>query len=423
MTNNIIKFLQDRDFIDQKTHEDLDEILKDPISVYLGVDPTATALHLGHLVGIIALMHFQKKGHRPVLLVGGATGLIGDPSGKDKERPLLTEASVQQNVESIKKLLERFLDFDHPTAAPLFVNNFDWFSKMNAIEFLRDIGKQFRIGQMMGKESVRARLQSDEGMSFTEFSYQLLQGYDFYHLFKNHNVVLEIGGSDQFGNITAGIEYIRKVTGSSAYGMTFPLLTRNDGKKFGKSEKGAIWLHEDLCSPYEFYQYLYRVSDQDVIRMMKMLTLMDINEINKIEKEMALESYIPNSAQKRFAEEVTRLVHKEEGLKEALKASKTVTPGKMEFNEDNLLEVAKMIPNVGLKKNEVVGATYTEIVIRGGLLTSKSEVKRLVQNNGAYLNGKKISDPNLSISSEHLLKGGFLIVSSGKKKSLLIQIL
>lgn len=421
MKTDIIAFLEKRNFVDQKTHENLGEILQTPALVYLGIDPTAPSLHLGNLVGIIALMHFQRKGHRPVILIGGATGLIGDPSGKDKERPLLTGELVHQNAKALERQLAHFF-FQDESIRPLFVNNYDWFSKMSAIEFLRDIGKQFRIGQMMGKESVRARLQSEEGMSFTEFSYQLLQGYDFFHLFKHHKVTVQIGGSDQFGNITAGIEYVRRVEAASVYGMTFPLLTRSDGKKFGKSEKGAIWLDGALCTPYEFYQYLYRTPDADVIKMMKMLTLMDIEEIHHIEKEMTLPSYTPNRAQKRLAEEVTKIVHGQHGLDEALKASATLAPGKMEFNEENLQEIAKSVPSASFSKQELLGSSYADIAVKGGLIASKSEVRRLIQNNGAYLNGEKVTDPNLIITDTHLLKGNLILISCGKKKSLLIQV-
>ena len=419
---NVIKFLEDREFIDQKTSNELEKITAAPISLYLGIDPTAGSLHLGHLVGLIALMHFQRFGHKPILLVGGATALIGDPSGKDKERPLLTEDLVRDNVSSLKKVLEKFLDFTHPTAAPIIVNNYDWFTEMNAVEFLRDIGKQFRIGQMMGKESVRARLQSEEGMSFTEFSYQLLQGYDFYHLFKEHKAQLQIGGSDQYGNITAGIEYIRRVEGKPAYGVTFPLLTRSDGKKFGKSEKGAIWLTEELCSPFEFYQYLYRTPDSDIIRMMKMLTLMETEEIRKIERDMKSDSYQPNSAQKRFAEEVTTLVHGREGLKKALKTTEVVSPGGRELNVDDLEQIAKNMPNIELGKADVLGLSYVDLAVKSSLLASKGEARRLIKNNGAYLNGEKVVDPALIIDEKDILKGSFIIMSSGKKKTLLIKI-
>lgn len=410
--NNIIDFLEERDFLDQKTHENLGDILSKPAALYHGIDPTASCLHLGHLVGIVALMHFQKYGHKPYILLGGATGMIGDPSGKDRERPLLALEDVHANVMALKKILDRFIKAQ-------FVNNYDWFSQMNVIEYLRDVGKEFRVGQMLGKESVRTRLQSEEGMSYTEFSYQMLQGYDFYHLYKHHNVVLQIGGSDQFGNITAGIEYVRRVEGKSVYGATYPLLTRSDGKKFGKSEKGAVWLSEELFSAYEFYQYLYRTPDQDVIRMMKMLTLMDIAEIRRIEKEIPMR---PNVAQKRFAEEVTRLVHGEEGVKKALKATEVVTPGKMEINEESLKEISASMPNVQLTKQEVINQTYIDVFVKSGLLTSKGEVRRLIQNNGAYLNGEKVTDPTFVISEKNLLKGNFLIISSGKKSSLLIRV-
>lgn len=410
--SNIIDYLEERGFLDQKTHENLGELLVNPAALYHGIDPTASCLHLGNFVGIVALMHFQKFGHQPVILLGGATGMIGDPSGKDRERPLLTLEEVQGNVKALKKILDRFIK-------ATFVNNYDWFSQMNVIEYLRDVGKQFRVGQMLGKESVRTRLQSEEGMSYTEFSYQMLQGYDFYHLYKHHDVVLQIGGSDQFGNITAGIDYVRRVAGKSVYGVTYPLLTRSDGKKFGKSEKGSVWLSEELFSAYEFYQYLYRTPDQDVIRMMKMLTLMEMDEIRAIEKEIPNK---PNFAQKRFAEEVTRLVHGEEGVKKALKTTEIITPGKMEIHEENLKEISANMPNIQLPRNEVVNQSYIDVMVKSGLLSSKGEVRRLIQNQGAYLNGEKVTDLTLVVSEKNLLKGDVLILSSGKKSSLLVQI-
>lgn len=421
--SNVYDFLCERNFIDQSTSEDLRDVLQQPRNFYFGIDPTASHLHLGHLVGIVFCMHMQRFGHRPVLLIGGATGLIGDPSFKDQERPLLTQEQVQQNVKGLVKSLKKFLDFDHPIAKPIVLNNYDWFSKMSVVEFLRDVGKQFRIGAMMGKESVRSRFNSEEGMSFTEFSYQLLQGYDFAYLYKRENVILQIGGSDQYGNITAGIEYTRRVYSDVVYGMTFPLLTRSDGKKFGKSEKGAIWLSEELCSPFELYQYLYRVPDQDVIRMFCMLTLLDIQEIRSIQLSMKKDDYQVNSAQKRLAEEVTRLIHGETGLQRAMRTTEAIAPGKMNFDEEHLREVAKNMPNVSLAKKDVVGASFVDVIVYAKLVSSKSEARRLIQNGGAYLNGEKVLEGSYVVEEKDVLKGNVLVVSSGKKNPLLIQLM
>ncbi len=419
---NVIDFLTDRKVIEQVTHPELRDAVGAPIAFYYGIDPTADSLHIGNLVGLIQAMHFARFGHRPVILLGGATGLIGDPSGKDKERPLLTSDQVKGNAQNIRRIIEKFLPNDDPQTAPIFVDNADWYGKMNVIEFLRDVGKQFRVGTMMGKESVRTRLNSDEGMSYTEFSYQLLQGYDFVHLLRTHNVVLQIGGSDQYGNITAGTELVRRMDKRPVFGLTYPLLTRSDGKKFGKTEKGAIWIDEAHLSVFEFYQYLFRTPDADVIKFMRSLTLMETEEINQIEKEMGLSSYHPQSAQKRFAEEVTLLVHGKAGLEKALKATAAATPGKLEFNEESIGEVAQDMPNIQLKRTEVLGHSFVDVSVKAGLLTSKSEARRLIQNGGAYLNGNKVEDEHFIFNETHLLKNEYLVISAGKKKSLLIRI-
>lgn len=419
MPDNVFDWFSERGFIEQSTSEDLREILQTPLPFYFGIDPTAESPHLGNWVGIIASMKLQKFGHRPIILVGGATGLIGDPSGKDLERPLLSPEKIQKNVESLIDVLKKFLDFNHPTATPLIVNNYDWFSKMNMIEFLRDVGKQFRLGQMLAKESVKNRVNSEEGMSFTEFSYQILQGYDFYYLSEKYGVKLQIGGSDQYGNITAGIDLTRRLSKKQVFGLTFPLLVRSDGKKFGKSEKGAIWLKEELCSPFEMYQYLIRVPDKDVKRMLEMLTLLEMDEIFSIQKEIGKN---PNYAQKRLAEEVTLLVHGEKGLKDALGATEALAPGKMNFCEESLSALQENMPNVELNSTEVLGHLYIDVVLKSGLILSKSEVRRLIQNQGAYLNGKKITDVNFVITKDFLLQENLCVVSAGKKKSILIRL-
>jgi len=422
MKENIVEVLQARGFIDAITSEDLKTLAQKPIKCYIGFDPTADSLHLGNLVGIVALTWFQRFGHTPYILVGGATGKIGDPSGKSTERPLMTSAVLERNVLCIKHQLERFLDFSHPSAKPVMVNNDTWFSKMSFTDFLRDVGKHFRIGSMLGKESVRARIQSEEGMSYTEFSYQLLQAYDFYYLNHHHDVTLQMGGSDQWGNITAGIEFTRKVAQKSVYGLTFPLLTRSDGKKFGKSEGGAVWLSADLYSPYRFYQYLYRVSDEDVVTLLKMLTFIDIEEI--LEMERAMKSLPPNTLQKKLAEEVTRFVHREEGLQIALKVTQAALPGSQAVLDVHILrEIKGDLPSADLPRQEVLSKKYTEVLVAAQVSPSKSEAVRLIKNGGAYLNNRKVEDVDYMIQPHDLIGNEFLLLSVGKKTRLLLQLL
>ena len=268
----VFDWFAERGFIESVTSDALRDVLREPITFYFGVDPTAPSPHLGNWMGIIAAMQLENMGHRPVILVGGATGLIGDPSGKDKERPLLTREEVKENVQSLSAVFRRYLK------NPIIVDNYDWFSKMDVISYLRDVGKEFRMGPMLARETVKNRIGSDEGMSYTEFSYALLQGYDFCYLAKHHGVQLQLGGSDQYGNIVSGIECTRRLIKKTVYGLTWPLLVRSDGKKFGKSEKGAIWLKRDLCSPFDLYQYLIRVPDADVGTLFRKLTLLDMEE-------------------------------------------------------------------------------------------------------------------------------------------------
>lgn len=414
--SNVIDILEQRGLIADTTSEGIRGWLEKPRAIYCGFDPTATSLHLGNLMGIIMLRWFQRCGHRPIVVLGGATGLIGDPSGKSEERLLLTQETVQENIRSIRGNFERTLPSDAGMCAAEFVNNYDWYSKMNAIEFLRDLGKAFRVGPMLAKESVRARLSSDTGMSYTEFSYQLLQGYDFYHLYKEKGVSIECGGSDQWGNITAGIDFIRKKgIADEVYGLTFPLLTTADGKKFGKSEGGALWLDPRMCTPYRFYQHLYSTTDADVIRLLKALTFLSLDEIHEIEAAIAA---APNAAQRRLAEEVTRYVHGEEGLTLALHASEILKPGsKAELSKELLLQVEESIPSVrGL---ELVGVPIDTLLAEAKAVSSKSEVARLVSNRGLYLNNSLVEDPKRKITTEDLIEQELILVSLGKKKKML----
>jgi tyrosyl-tRNA synthetase len=415
---NIIDVLLERGFVDQMTSPDLRARAAKPLKVYIGFDPTAPSLHLGNLVGIMALAWFQKFGHTPYALIGGATGRIGDPSGKSSERPLLTDETLQYNVACLNRFFHHILNFPQGPR-PVIVNNDDWLGKYSLVNFLRDVGKYFRVGPMLAKESVRARLASEEGLSFTEFTYQVLQGFDFHYLHQKEGLVLQMGGSDQWGNITAGIEFHRKMGGDPIYGLTFPLLTRSDGKKFGKTEEGAIWLSSDHLSPYQFYQYLIRTSDADVIRLLKMLTFLDMKEIEAIEKGMN----IPNSAQKRLAEEVTFFVHGKEGLEAALRVTEGIAPGtETELAAATLRELASDMPHVRLSRDQVVGQKFVDLASQIQLTSSKSEAVRLIKNGGAYFNNKKISDPYFCFSSKDLIEDSYLLLGSGKKRRILIEI-
>jgi tyrosyl-tRNA synthetase len=421
--SNVVDVLKERGLIEAVTHDELRHLADRPIRVYCGFDPTADSLHLGNMVAIMGLAWFQRFGHTPVAIVGGATGMIGDPSGKTSERQLLDEQTIEINLEGIRRNLKAILDFNHPTAQPVVLNNYDWYKDYSFIKFLREIGTLFRIGPMLSKDSVRLRLQSEEGMSFTEFSYQILQGYDFLHLFQNYGVTVQLGGSDQWGNITSGTELIRRVCSKPAYGLTFPLLTKSDGQKFGKSEKGAVWLSSEKLSPYEFYQYLIRVEDADVIKLMRMLTFMEMDEIRRYEREMQSEGYLPRTAQKRLAEEITLLVHGREGLQTALKVTEGIAPGSQTKLDSNLLEsLATDMPSYELNVEQVLNSKLIDILVQTGLQASKGEARRLIRNGGVYVNNEKVEDENCQISRELLIDGRLLLLSAGKKNKLLVRI-
>ena len=420
---NVIDVLTERGFIEAITHDDVRQLVEKPARVYCGFDPTADSLHLGNLVAIMGLAWFQRCGHTPVAIVGGATGMIGDPSGKAAERQLLDEKTIEINLQGIKKNLEAVLDFQCPDTKPLILNNYDWYKDFSFIRFLREIGSLFRIGSMLSKDSVRLRLQSEEGMSFTEFSYQILQGYDFLHLFQNYGVAVELGGSDQWGNITSGTELIRRVLGKSAYGVTFPLLTRSDGQKFGKSEKGAIWLSPEKLSSYEFYQYLIRVEDADVIKLMRMLTFMEMEEIRRYEKQMKEEGYVPRTAQKRLAEEITRLVHGEEGLQTAIRVTEGIAPGSQTKLDSVLLEsLAADMPSCQLDMEQVKHVKLIDLLVQIGLQASKGDARRLIRNGGVYVNNEKIEDENCLIEENLLIDNRLLLLAAGKKNKMLVRI-
>lgn len=420
---NIVDFLQKRGFIDAISSDELQKIVEKPIRVYLGFDPTADSLHIGHLVGIIALAWFQRFGHTPVVLLGGATAKIGDPSGRSSERPFLDTSTLNHNVDSIRKQFENFINFSDSPGSALLLNNDTWLGDYPLIPFLRDVGKHFRLGPMLSKDSVKTRLHSEEGISFTEFTYQVLQGYDFYYLFKEHDVCLEMGGSDQWGNITAGIELTRKLTGKQIFGLTYPLLTKSDGTKFGKSVGGAIWLSPLKTSPYQFYQYLVRVPDADVIQLMRMLTFIDTEEIQEHEKKLLSGDFVPNMLQKQLAEEVTRFVHGEAGLQKAIRVTECAAPGSTATLDPEVLEeIAHDMPNINLPIEEVLDKKYIDIASKIGLCSSKGEATRLIKGGGAFLNNEKIVSETLEIQRKHIIAGKYLLFGSGKRTKILVKV-
>lgn len=420
MKTNIIETLKARDFIDNTTSDDLEVICQKKRGVYIGFDPTADSLHLGNLVGIIALGWFQKFGHKPVALAGGATGFIGDPTGKSADRPYLDKKTLKHNLMGIQKNLQQILTFDDKNPVEL-LNNYEWHQKMSYLDFLRDVAQHCRISTLLARETVKERLQTGEGMSFKEFSYPLLQAYDFLYLHQNHDVSLQLGGSDQWTNITSGIDLTRKVCQKEVYGLTFPLLTRSDGKKFGKSESGAIWLSKEKLSPYDFYQYLYRISDQDVIKLLKMLTYLSIEEIKEIESSMLLENYQVNTAQKILAKVVTEIVHGKDELKTALEVTENMRPGsETELNFEILKRMSSEIPSVSLSLDQIVNEKLVDLLIVANIMTSKGEVRRLIQNGGVYLNNERIDDDKFIIEKNHLIKDECILLAIGKKKKTII---
>lgn len=422
MKKNVIDVLQERGLTDALAGDGIREIVQNPTRVYCGFDPTADSLHVGNLVGIVMLGWFQRCGHTPVAIVGGATGMIGDPSGRSAERQFLSEEVLGNNLKGIRRNLETILKPIEGAPAVVLLNNFDWYKDMGCLQFLRDVGVLFRVGPMLAKESVRLRMQSEEGMSFTEFSYQILQGYDFLHLYREHGVRVQIGGSDQWGNITAGTDLIRKVLGQHAYGLTFPLLTRSDGQKFGKSEKGAIWLSPERLSPYEFYQYLVRTDDADVIKLMKMITFMEIEEILHYEKRIG-KSDDPREAQKKLAAEVTQLVHGTEGLNRARLATEGLSPGTdTALDAKRLQDLLVDLPNCERLKHQVCGQKVVDLLVNIGIQPSKGEARRLLRNGGVYLNNQKIENEHHVVTEEMLLGGKLLLIAAGKKHKMVVQL-
>jgi len=394
-----------------------------PWTLYCGFDPTADSLHVGHLVPLLALRRFQQFGHHPIAVAGGATGCIGDPSGKSTERPLLTKEQIRANLESIRPQLERLLDFESRNNPARLLDNADWTASVTYLDFLRDIGKHFSINQMLAKESVRARLEDREaGLSYTEFSYMLLQAYDFYVLCRDHQCELQIGGSDQWGNITAGIDLIRKKLGRTAYGLTLPLVTKADGTKFGKTESGSVWLDPNKTSPYRFYQFWINTDDRDVIRYLKYFTFLSQDEIGALEAEHQRNPGA-RTAHRALARAVTELVHGPTAAQEAVHASEVLFGGGLEgIPESTFREIMDEVPTLHLPRTELdgEGAPLVDLIVRAGLAPSKSQARKDIEGGGIYVNNVRENRIQRRVRADDLLFGRHLLLRKGRKHYVLI---
>ena len=426
---NFIKELEWRGMINNMMPGTEEQLNKEMSSAYVGIDPTADSLHIGHLVGIMMLKHFQRAGHRPIALIGGATGMIGDPSMKSQERVLIDEATLHHNQECISKQLAHFLDFDSdaPNHA-VIVNNYDWMKDYSFLQFIRDIGKHITVNYMMAKDSVKKRLaaNADHGMSFTEFSYQLLQGYDFLHLYETEGCKLQMGGSDQWGNITTGTELIRRMNGGEAYAITCPLITKADGTKFGKTEGGNVWLDRNRTSPYRFYQFWLNVSDEDAAKYIKIFTDLTEEEINALVEEQAKDPGM-RPLQKRLAREITAMVHGAEDYETAVEASQILFSNKAKdilhkIDEDTLLSVFEGVPQFEVSRDRLsAGIPAIQLLTdEAAVFASKGEMRKMTQNGGVSINKEKVTDQNMLIGESMLLNGKYLLAQRGKKNYYLL---
>ena len=421
---NFIQELKWRGMIHDMMPGTEEALLKGPSGGYIGFDPTSDSLHIGSLVQIMILVHFQRAGHRPIALIGGATGMVGDPSGKSQERNLLDENTIAENIKGVKEQLERFLRFEGDNAAEL-VNNYDWFQSMNFLSFIRDIGKHIPVNYMMAKDSVKSRLET--GMSFTEFTYQLVQGYDFYHLHKNKDCIVQLGGSDQWGNIVTGTELIRRKSGGTAFAVTTPLIKKADGTKFGKTESGNIWLDKEKTSPYAFYQYWLNASDVDASNFIKIFTLFTQEEIESCQRDHDEAPHM-RSLQKKLAEDITVRVHGQEAYEQAVNASKILF-GKstqedlMRLSSGDFLEVFKGVPQAHISRNELLGGMSIIDILasKSGFLSSNGEARRELKANSISVNKEKVNE-SFEVSSSNFINDKYLLLGKGKKSNFIVVI-
>ncbi|HCY7987287.1 TPA: tyrosine--tRNA ligase [Staphylococcus aureus] len=418
MTNVLIEDLKWRGLIYQQTDEQgIEDLLnKEQVTLYCGADPTADSLHIGHLLPFLTLRRFQEHGHRPIVLIGGGTGMIGDPSGKSEERVLQTEEQVDKNIEGISKQMHNIFEFGTDHGAVL-VNNRDWLGQISLISFLRDYGKHVGVNYMLGKDSIQSRL--EHGISYTEFTYTILQAIDFGHLNRELNCKIQVGGSDQWGNITSGIELMRRMYGQTeAYGLTIPLVTKSDGKKFGKSESGAVWLDAEKTSPYEFYQFWINQSDEDVIKFLKYFTFLGKEEIDRLEQSKNEAPHL-REAQKTLAEEVTKFIHGEDALKDAIRISQALFSGDLKsLSAKELKDGFKDVPQVTLSNDTT---NIVEVIIETGISPSKRQAREDVNNGAIYINGERQQDVNYALAPEDKIDGEFTIIRRGKKKYFMVN--
>lgn len=428
MKKNFVEELTWRGMIHTMMPGTEEQLMKESTSAYVGIDPTADSLHIGHLVSIMMLKHFQNCGHKPYALVGGATGMIGDPSMKSAERNLLDEATLRHNQNAIKKQLSRFLDFDSDVEnAAVMVNNYDWMKEFTFLDFIRDIGKHITVNYMMSKDSVKKRLTGEEreGMSFTEFTYQLVQGYDYLYLNKNKNCKLQMGGSDQWGNITTGTEMIRRINGGEAYALVCPLITKADGGKFGKTEKGNIWLDANYTSPYTFYQFWLNVSDEDAKKYIKIFTMLSKEEIEAAIEKHA-EAPHARELQKLLAKEITVMVHGEQEYTNAVEASNilfgnSTSEALRKLDEATFLSVFDGVPQFELAKDKL-GTNIIEILaVETSVFPSKGECRKMIQANGLSINKDKFTAVDGALTQEHLINGNYILVQKGKKNYFILK--
>jgi len=422
---NFVEELRWRGMIQEIMPGTEEQLQKELTSGYVGIDPTADSLHIGHLVSVMILKHFQRAGHRPIALVGGATGMIGDPSMKSQERKLLDEETLRHNQEAIKKQLAKFLDFesDRPNAA-ILVNNYDWMKDISFLDFIRDIGKHLTVNYMMAKDSVKKRLsgEASEGMSFTEFSYQLMQGYDYLHLYTNYGCKIQMGGSDQWGNITTGTELIRRKTGGEAFALVCPLITKADGTKFGKTESGNVWLERKYTSPYKFYQFWLNVSDEDAERYIKIFTALSKEEIEALVEEQKQAPHL-RPLQKRLAKEITIMVHSEENYENAVQASELLFGKTLpKIDDETLLDVFEGVPQFEISLEELTeGIKAIDLFVeKAPIFPSKGEMRKLVQAGGISINKCKLDSPDEILDHSYLINNKYILVQKGKKNYYLI---
>ncbi len=421
----VFRYMQERGLIYQQTDDGIDAFLDAaPRRVYVGFDPSADNLHIGNLVALMGLMRLQRAGHRPIAVVGGGTGMVGDPSGRDEERLLMSVEEIETNCAAIQKICEHFLDFDDPKTGALLCNNLEWLGKFGFLEFLREVGKHFSVNAMLAKESIRSRLDDrQQGLSYTEFSYMLLQAYDYQQVFDAHKCELQLGGSDQWGNIVAGIDLIRRTRGAEVYGATFPLILKADGTKFGKSVGGAIWLGAHGTSPYDLYQFLMRTNDADVSNYLRIFTFLSDAELRVLEEEVA-ETPEKRTAQRILADEVVRLVHGEAGLKTARKATEVLYGGDVtDLTDDEVAAIFHDVASTELERQALAGAglPLADALVAAGVVPSKGAARRLVAGGGVYVNNARVTQEDATLTAQALASKSYIVLRKGKKDFYLLR--